>query len=290
MPLSSYARVGDFTDDEANGKGGRSSQDSAQLDAEFDAIKAVLDEATTLFDVLLRSDNKLADGLIESNAVSSTFINYLAGVVNADATWVHMGAWAAATEYSLHNIVSYSGDSYICTAAHTSPGAWDGVNWESLATSALPSQSGHANKALITDGTNDSWSLIGPSNTTGLAPSASPTFTGVVDIDGSIKTNKSEAGTGLTRDIDFDGSPNQTVTLSGNTTFTSSNYAAASGEVKIVDVLLIGDGSTRTLTFPAWTWLTSTPASITASKKGLLSLRSYGTTASDVVAAFVEEP
>jgi len=228
---------------------------------------------------------------MEANALSASVINYIAGVVSSGSAWVHTGPWAATTAYLLNNIVSYGGDSYICTLAHTSPGAWDGVNWENLTSGSLPSQAGKNLMALVSDGVNAVWQLIGVANTSGLAPSASPIFTGAADFDGSIKTNKVEAGSGATRDIDFDGSANQTITLSLNTTLTTSNRATASGEVKIVDVVLTCDASIRTLAFPAgWRWLTAIPASIAANKKAILSLRSTGTSDADVIAAYVEEP
>jgi len=87
--------------------------------------------------------------------------------------------------------------------------------------------------------------------------------------------------------IDFAAATLQTVTLTGNITFTTSNLAAGRG----VTVRVICDSSTRTYTFPAWKFVGSAaPASCTANKVGLLSLLSFSTTDANVVAAYSEQP
>jgi hypothetical protein len=77
---------------------------------------------------------------------------------------VWQGLWAASTAYVKDDIVRYDVDSYICTASHTSSAnfASDSANWDLVAQGAtIPSQSGQAGKALITDGTNLSWADAG---------------------------------------------------------------------------------------------------------------------------------
>jgi len=80
----------------------------------------------------------------------------------------------------------------------------------------------------------------------------------------------------------------QTVTLTGNTTFTTSNLSAAAP----VLLRIVCDSTGRTLTFPSgWTWVGgSAPSAIAASKIGLLSLVSYSTTDTSVVAAYAVQP
>ena len=71
---------------------------------------------------------------------------------------VWKGDWAASTAYEQNDMVKEGVDSYICTAAHTSGSVFADTNWDILALGAeIPSQSGYAGKALITDGTNMSW-------------------------------------------------------------------------------------------------------------------------------------
>jgi hypothetical protein len=77
----------------------------------------------------------------------------------------------------------------------------------------------------------------------------------------------------------------QTVTLTGNITFTTSAKAAG----QYVTVRVVGDGSNRTLTFPGtWVWVGSVaPSTLLASKVGVLSLICFGSNDSDVVASWV---
>jgi len=76
--------------------------------------------------------------------------------------------------------------------------------------------------------------------------------------------------------------------LNQNTTFTTSNL----GNGRSASVRVIGDASTRTLTFPGgWTWLGSgvPPTSLAANDVGYLSITAYGATDADVVAAWSYE-
>jgi hypothetical protein len=86
-----------------------------------------------------------------------------------------------------------------------------------------------------------------------------------------------------TTNIDIAGSPVQTLALTGNVTFTTSNRAAA----KSIQVIVTADASQRTLTFPAnWVWLGTKPANIAANKTGMLSIYCRGTAESDIIAAW----
>lgn len=78
----------------------------------------------------------------------------------------------------------------------------------------------------------------------------------------------------------------QTVTLTGNITFTTSNKAATTGIY--VTVRVVGDGSNRTLAFPGtWVWVGSVPpTTLIANKVGLLQLICFGATDADVVASW----
>lgn len=66
------------------------------------------------------------------------------------------GLWAGSTAYVKDDIVRYGVDSYICTTAHTSPGAFSTSDgWELMMQGTeLPAQSGYTDKVLTTDGTN----------------------------------------------------------------------------------------------------------------------------------------
>jgi hypothetical protein len=93
------------------------------------------------------------------------------------------------------------------------------------------------------------------------------------------------AGTNV---VNFDLENFQTLSITGNTTFGTSNLVAG----REVIVRIISDASSRTLTFPGtWKFMTNAaPSSIAASKTAILILRSLGTTDADVVASYVVEP
>ena len=87
-----------------------------------------------------------------------------------------------------------------------------------------------------------------------------------------------------TTNLDFSIYDVQTLSLTGNVTFTTSNLAAGLGKV----VRIICDGSPRVFTFPAWVFMTSAaPTGIAASKTAILSLLAFGGTDSTVVASYI---
>jgi hypothetical protein len=93
----------------------------------------------------------------------------------------------------------------------------------------------------------------------------------------------------ITLDFDPALSPYQEVTLAGDLTLLSPSANLGGG--RALSLLIIGDGSTRTLTFPAWSFLGSAaPATLAAGKKAVLSLTSYGALDSDIIAAYAAVP
>lgn len=79
----------------------------------------------------------------------------------------------------------------------------------------------------------------------------------------------------------------QTVTLTGNITFTTSNRAAG----VYVTVRVVGDGSNRTLVFPSWKFVgTVAPNTLVANKVAILTLICFGSNDTDIVASWVSEP
>jgi hypothetical protein len=89
-----------------------------------------------------------------------------------------------------------------------------------------------------------------------------------------------------TTDLDFSAADEQILTLAGNITFTTSNRAAS----RVKGVRITGDGSSRTLTWPAgWKWLGPVPTALAAGKTARLSLVCYGTADTDILAAYTVE-
>ena len=125
------------------------------------------------------------------------------------------------------------------------------------------------------------------------APIANPTFTGTVttatlDVAGNnidnIQNLIHDIST-TTTVLDFDGDQLQTISISANTTFTTSNLAV--GKSKTIKITT--DGTTRTLTFPSWKFVGTKPADQAGSKVGILTITSFGTTDADCVAAYAVE-
>lgn len=125
------------------------------------------------------------------------------------------------------------------------------------------------------------------------SPIASPTFTGTVttaavDVAGNnidnIQNLIHDISTTTTA-LDFSGDQLQTISISAPTTFTTSNLAV--GKSKTIKITT--DGTLRTLTFPAWKFVGTKPTDQAASKVGILTLTSFGTTDADCVAAYAVE-
>lgn len=94
----------------------------------------------------------------------------------------------------------------------------------------------------------------------------------------NLVQNKSTSGV----DIDFSEEELQTISISANTTFTTTSRVP--GKSKVLEI--ITDGTLRTLTFPAWNWVSPIPANQDANKSGILTLTSYDTTDAKIYASY----
>lgn len=95
------------------------------------------------------------------------------------------------------------------------------------------------------------------------------------EADGNSVVINFAGGTGLVRK-----------TVTGDITVFGQNYRPGS----IKTVLMINNGGAKTLTFPAdWTFLGQQPASIEADKFGVLSVTSFGSSPSEVIASWIVE-
>lgn len=102
----------------------------------------------------------------------------------------------------------------------------------------------------------------------------------------NYKVNVQTAGSDTVA-LDFStGNGLVTRTATGTITFTGANYSAGS----TVTARIVPGGSSRTLNFPAgWVFVGGKPTSIAASKTGILTVTSFGTTEADCVASFVAQ-
>ena len=128
------------------------------------------------------------------------------------------------------------------------------------------------------------------------SPLASPTFTGTattasLDVAGNNIDNIQNlihdvSGGALT--IDFNEDQLQTLTIINHSTFaTPSNIA--SGKSKTYKLYNSSGSSTYTLAFPSWKFVGAKPTDIAPTKTGILTLTSFGTTDTDIVAGYAVE-
>ena len=96
----------------------------------------------------------------------------------------------------------------------------------------------------------------------------------------NVATLATSSGTQL---LDFTSQGYLTHSITGNITYTASNYS----EGKSLTVRITSDGTARNLTFPtSWVFVGSKPTSIAASKTAVLSVTSFGATEANSVAAY----
>ena len=96
----------------------------------------------------------------------------------------------------------------------------------------------------------------------------------------NVATLATSSGTQL---LDFTSQGYLTHSITGNITYTASNYAEGKGLV----VRITSDGTARNFTFPSgWVFVGAKPTSIAASKTAALSLTSFGTAEANCVAAY----
>jgi len=87
--------------------------------------------------------------------------------------------------------------------------------------------------------------------------------------------------------LDFTAAGIQTITLTGDITFTTSNLAAG----RSVTLIITPGASVRAFTFPAWISVgAALPANVAANKTAILTLTATGTTDASVVAAYSVQP
>ena len=193
-----------------------------------------------------------------SQWLGHTYSIAVAGTNAADMAWNYAGeAWTIAVAGTNAADQAYS---LAQTALNT---AWAGT---SAANSA--DMWGRDAFSLAVDGTNAAAAA------TALALSAlNPTYS-VLPYAGTVV-------------VDFTTDKYWSLSLTGNVVFQGTNQSA----VRSSTVVVKSDSSIRTLTFPSWVFLgAGVPTSIAASKTGVLTVTAFGTSASDVIAAYAVQP
>jgi hypothetical protein len=111
---TAYSKTTNFSQEEANNVGGRSTVRASMVDAELSNIETTLDQTLANLALIQRDDGKLRDGLVELyNLSPSTRL-----IVGLDI--VPRGAWVQDRAYALNDLVEQDSASYVCVQAHTS--------------------------------------------------------------------------------------------------------------------------------------------------------------------------
>lgn len=117
-----YTPNADFSQQEANNASGRSTVNTAALDAEFAAIETTLDQTLANLQLIQRDDGQLKDTIVSVMALDQSVINLMGG-------WTLKGAWLTVTDYAVNDIVSSGEYTYVCLTAHHSGIEFDSQYW-----------------------------------------------------------------------------------------------------------------------------------------------------------------
>lgn len=119
-----YTPTTDFSQQEANNASGRSTVNTAALDAEFANIETTLDQTLDNLQKIQRDDGKLKDLAVGVNALSPEILNLMGGF-----RIVGDGEWKANTAYQVKDLASDENSNYVCIEDHTSGATFDPQYW-----------------------------------------------------------------------------------------------------------------------------------------------------------------
>jgi hypothetical protein len=108
-----YQPQTDFSTEERDNVGGRSTVRTAALDTEFDNVAATLSAVRANMALNQRDDGEIRDGRVKLFTLAS---DVLALLTSYGAT--PRGAWATATQYNVKDLVTQGGNTYLAVVAH----------------------------------------------------------------------------------------------------------------------------------------------------------------------------
>lgn len=117
-----YTPTTDFSQQEAINASGRSTVNTAALDAELANIETTTDQICANLELIQRDDGRLQDLATELHTLSPEVLNLMGG-------FRLTGLWAASTAYAVNDIATNGDYTYVCQIAHTSGGTFDGQYW-----------------------------------------------------------------------------------------------------------------------------------------------------------------
>jgi hypothetical protein len=113
MQPTPYVRFQDYSSYQASHQLPGPAISGADVNADFDRIKATLDATLVNLKLLQRDDGALNNASVTPDTINSALAVMIAG-------WNIKGAWVTATAYSLKDYTVNAGNGYVCVVAHTS--------------------------------------------------------------------------------------------------------------------------------------------------------------------------
>jgi hypothetical protein len=110
-----YSPLTDFSADENDNVGGRSTIRTDRLDAELSSLATTIAAIRANLSLLQRDDGKVRDAYIEAYNLSAACKAFVLAT-----KWVAAGLWQTATAYAVNDMVDVSSAAYVCAEAHTS--------------------------------------------------------------------------------------------------------------------------------------------------------------------------
>ena len=174
-------------------------------------------------------------------------------------------------------------------------GGGGGVTSFNSRTGAVTPQAGDYTTTIVAEGTNLYYTAarfntaFAAKSTTDLAEGTNLYFTNTRAVDAIQQTTAVATTTGAVA-LSFTDNKFQTVALTGDPTFSTSNRATA----RFLSLRIDANGGARTLAFSAsWKWIGtdySAGISLASGKIAILSLTCYGSAETDVVAVYAVQP
>lgn len=130
-----YTPTTDFSQEEGAAASGRSTVNTAKLDAEFANIETTLDAVLVNLAILQRDDTRLKDQIVTPESLAPSTLALIGSATGS--RWTPRGQWISSRAYAYLDMVEEANASYLCLVAHTS-----GV--------------------FVTDHSAGKWMLIGP--------------------------------------------------------------------------------------------------------------------------------
>ena len=189
-----YTPTTDFSQQEANNASGRSTVNTAALDAEFAAIETTVDDICENIALIQRDDGKLKDLTVMLHTLSPEVLNLMGG-------FNLRGLWESSTAYAVNDIASNGEYTYVCVTAHTSGGSFDSQYWIKFgftggadAAQAAANAQSSANSAASSAST----ASTAATNASNSASAASTSATNASNSAASASSSASNAGNSAT--------------------------------------------------------------------------------------------